>query len=303
MRRAAWLVVVASACGQPPAPPLVQNAALGGAIVARVGDDAVPVSLVASVSEAQGLSPRQAADGLIDDAVLAQGAGARERDGSREVGWSLRAARARLVVDRVRAEAAAQGPPADAEVEELTARHWETFDLPEQAVVVHAVVLHPKKRTAEKDAQVKATYDHLVRAVDGAPDAAAFEQRARAVPHEPNVKLVVERLPPFVSDGRIVASKARNDMAFATAAFTLRQPGAQARVESAFGWHVIQLIERLPAHVVSLEERRAAFKEEALDLRAQKAYTALLARLRGAAPISISPAADGLMQDLSIVVR
>ena len=272
---------------------------MGGEVVARVGGETIDRELVQEVAAAQRLSPRAAADMLIADALAAAGAREVGADKDPEVAWAIEAARARQVANRIRAAAVAKGGASDAEVVELTARHWQELDLPERVRVVHAVVRYPASRSAEADARAKTVFEAIVRAVQGASDANAFQERAKEVPH-PGVTVAVEALPSFVADGRAAEGNGQFDEAFVAAAFRLRVPGAQTQVETRFGWHVLQLVERLAPKAVPFEERRAMFAEEAVALRARKDYDALLAALRQKYPVEVSGAADNLMKPLNV---
>jgi hypothetical protein len=251
------------------------------------------------VARARGISPRAATEELIADALAAAGARGAGYDADTEVALALESARARQVANRIRAAAVARGAPTDAEVAEITARHWQAFDLPERVRVVHAVVQYPRKRSPEADGRARAVFEAIARAVAGAPDAATFEERAKAVPHE-KVEVVVQPLPAFVADGRSAEGEGAFDPDFVKAAFTLTKPGRQVEVETRFGWHVIQLVERLPPKTTPLEERRATFTDEAITDRARKEYEAVLGSLRGRYPVEVSPAAENLMKSLSV---
>jgi len=296
MRRR-WLVplVVALACGEPTKkpPPQAASASLGGEVVARVGDVNIERSLVASVAAAQHVTPKVALDRLVDDALAAEGARARGLDTTRGVDLARRAFRARLVADRLHADAVALGLPSDEEVAKLTARHWQSFDVPESLRVVHAVVMRKPALAAERGTEVA---EGLRVAVAGATDAKDFELRARmADPH--GLEIRVETLPPFVRDGRMVQGGAL-DATFVDAAFALAQPGSTSGVvETKFGWHVIRLIDRIPPKQVPLEERRVTFAEESIFVRGFEAKRAVVDRWKKTTPVSIDPNADAWMAE------
>ena len=295
-------VLAVLACGEPtrkPGPPPA-SAALGGEVVARVGDVTIERSLVASVAAAQHVSARVALDRLIDDALAAEGARQRGLDATRAVGLARRTARARFVADRIHADAAARGLPSDDEVAMLTARHWQSFDVPESLRVVHAVVMRTAAVPAERGAEVAAG---LRNAVVDAADAKDFEIRARAAdPHGLEVR--VETLPAFVRDGRMVQGGGL-DPTFVAAAFALPQPGStSAVVETKFGWHVIRVLERIPPKVVPLEQRRATFAEEIIFVRGLDAKQAIVDGWKKTAPVSIDRNADTWMAEaVSAVVQ
>jgi hypothetical protein len=292
----AGLLIVASCTntGGPPAPPAHKS--LGGAVAARVaGDVDIGTSLVADVARAQSTTPAAALDGLIGDALAAKGAKARKLDDAPDVRRERTAALARLVATRVRDAARAEGPPTDAEVAELSQRHASEVDRPESVRVIHAIALRPKKDGDPAPAREVATA--LEEAVRGATTADDFEARAKAVPHPAAVDVRVERLPAFAQDGHIVEGGTGGmDATFASAAFRLSASSPlSAIVETPFGWHVIRLLERLPANVVPLEDRRRAFTEEVRQMRAQRAYDALLGSLRQSRAVEILPDAEPAM--------
>ena len=302
--RGAWLVfaVAAVACGEPTkkAPPQAGRAALGGEVVARVGDVTIERSLVASVAAAQHVTAQVALDRLVDDALAAEGARARHLDDTPAALLARRASRARLVADRIHADAVARGLPTDEEVAMLTERHWQSFDVPESLRVVHAIVMRKPTVTTERGLAVA---EELRSAVVGAVDAKDFEVRARmADPH--GLEIRVETLPPFVHDGRMIQGGAL-DRTFADAAFALAQPGATSGVvETKFGWHVIRLVDRLPPKVVPLEERRVTFADEIIFVRGLEAKQAIVDRWKKATPVSIDPNADTWMAEaVSAVVQ
>lgn len=298
MRRRALAFLVLAACASREPPP-AERASLGGD-VARVGSTAIQAALVARVASARNVSARAALDMLIDDALAAEGARARRLDVTPSASWATTTTRARLVATRLRDDALAAGPPTDAEVEERTALHWLELDLPEQVRVVHAVVVRKTSMSPDETARARALAADILAAVADASSPEDFEAKASAVPH-PGLEVVVQPLPPFVEDGRVAMRGAQPFFPkFAAGAFALPRPGATSGVvESEAGWHVIRLVERLPAKRLSLAERRALLTEEILAARAHEAREAILARLRQAHPITISPAAEATMASVS----
>jgi hypothetical protein len=65
-------------------------------------------------------------------------------------------------------------------------------------------------------------------------------------------------------------------------------------VKTAFGYHVILLVERFPEHRVSLEERRSLLAPEVRTRRAQTELKSLVSELRSRATIEVSRSADDL---------
>lgn len=301
--RAAWAVALAlascavalaSCAERPPSPGEERRAALGGAVVARVGGDEIPLELVAAVSKAQGISPEAALDALVADALAAAGARERGLDQAQPASFRVRAARARLVADALAADARRAGPPSDDELAAATLRHWQAVDRGETLRVLHALAA-PSRKNPAAPAVIEETARRMRAAVADAKDAAEFSQRAKAVPRPPGVDVVVEELPPFTDDGWAAEGTGRMAEEFTRGAWALGQVGATSQpVSSPFGWHVILLLERIPPRRMSAEERRIALADEIYGERAKAAAAQVVARARAATKIEVSPAAQTL---------
>lgn len=289
--------VVASCGGERGAPPEDRRAALGGEAVARVGGEAIPLSLVALVADAQRTTARDAAGKVIDDAIAASAARARGLDRQQPAAWRLVSARARMTSDRLFEEAKRKGPPTDEEVRLLSEKHWAGVDRPPSFHVIHAIALRPKDEALSADA--RAVGAALRAAVASATSRDEFEANAKAVAHDPKIEVRIEELPPFTDEGWVV-SGGKMDETFARAAAALRTPGATSPVvETTFGWHVIRLIERLPEQRMPLEARRIAFTDEVHSLRARDLLRARLDALRASHEVTISSAAEQLMRSVT----
>jgi hypothetical protein len=297
---AALLALALFACG-PARSTLTTHGAIGGDVVARVGAEVIPSSLVAGTAAAQHVASRVALERLVDDSLAAQGeqaAIAAGDDRPSRVAWLIESALARAECDRL-AEDARATPPTDKDVQEATEANWRDYAMPEQIRVVHAVVLRPQK---EADVPAARSLANDIRAaVAGAKDDADFLARAEAVPHDPSLTVKPERLQPFVEDGRLSAGPYSSyDPDFTRGAWALQKPGDTAVVESTFGWHVIRLLERIPAHPVPLEERRERLTPVIYQQRAQTALEDLLAALNARTKVEIQPDAPALMESVKI---
>lgn len=294
------LAIAGLSCGQTRTgggEPPEEAAALGGELAARVGDEAIPLSLVQKVAAQQRIEPREALRRLVDDAVAAQAARGRGYDRTLPARWRLMAVRARFTADRALAEAKTGGDPTDAEIARLSELYWREVDRPEAVRVVHAVVRRPKD--ASKLEEARALAAQIREAVADVEGSDAFLKSASAVPHPKDLEVVAQPLPPFTDDGWGTEGDGRMDPAFAKASHAIGAVGATSDlVETSFGWHVIRLLERIPEARMPLESRRVAFVDEAYRLRASNFVQDRLAAQRAAVRVEVSAAAEPLMRAL-----
>ncbi len=290
--------------------PAEQNAALGGDVAARVGTEAIPLSLVAKVAEEEKIAPKDALARLVDDAIAANAARTRRLDGAPPTSWLLTAARARIATEKLMADARAAGPPTDAEVKELSDAHWREVDRPTAVRVYHVVVcalactddgLKGRKRTPEAKAHAREVATALRPLILPLQTTAEIEQKAKEFQHPDDVEILPQALNVGVTpDGRLLVGGGAFDPAFAAAANAIPKVGeTSAVVETSFGFHLIRLLERYPAIQVPWEERRVAFAEETNAMRAVKAKDAALKALRAKTPVQLSTSAERLMRSVT----
>jgi parvulin-like peptidyl-prolyl isomerase len=284
------------ACGSRPSISEAAHGSLGRDVVARVGQVELTKSLVSSVASAQKLSPASALGLLVDDALAAAGAQRDGLDKTPEVTRAVTAAHARGVVLEIREAARDAGPPTDDEVNEVTEAHWAEVDLPERFRVIHAVVLTPKDPAREAEAKALASAIALAEAK--AVDEDDFEARAKGVPSG-GLEVKVERLDPFVADGRFPKGGSVVPE-FSGPASKLAVGATSGVVATKFGWHVIRMIERLGEHRVPFEERRRIFREEVIARRARRALDKLEEHLVAKYPVSIANGVEQLMTDATM---
>jgi hypothetical protein len=299
----------------PPSPPPASVSSTGpldATIAVRVGDVSISTDQVARIASAQNLALAEARELAVRDALFAAEARARGFDTDPSVDLAVSALLARDLLHDIAAAGEAQGPVTDAELDEVTQRHWMELDCPDAARVVHAVVIASSKapdalrartpaiaaaiRNAIAPAASIATQTEPPRDPKGPEDPviAAFRKAATGVPAE-GLEVRVEALPPVVADGRTLSS---DDMhledRFARAAVALTRRGDVSPViETSFGAHVLLLLERIPGHSVPREERRAAVRKEVVNGRATLGKEQLMAKLRGHA--SIDRSVDALL--------
>ncbi len=292
--------MVCGACGnERPAPPAATpvmaptNAQLGGKVVARVGEVELERSLVRAVMTARRLDAKTALDALIEEAILAEAAvraGAPAAIGMRA---RLEAPLSRLMLDRLRTEALAQGDWTDDEIALLSAEQWQELDRPDGRTVVHALV---KKEVPDAEQVAKRLRDVLLAAngSDTASSAKAFTDAARAFKIQPPVH--VEELS-FVGDGRMLEGKGVLLPSFTKGAFAIPALFATSEVvETSYGFHVIRLLAIYPPKVASRAERVARLGPQLVAQRVKLVHDAKIASLAKATSIQML-AAD---QDLAL---
>lgn len=281
-----------------------ESAALGGRIAARVGDEIIPLELVAKVASDQNIPSDEALHRLVDDAVVAGAARARGVDRSSAVAFRLTAARARFTADHLLAAAKAEGPPTDAEVETLSQEHWREVSRPEAVRAMHALIKVPETADAGTRQAARRLADAVQRALRGDPSTTlspfkAAAQAALAAAGGDPALLVVESLPPFAADGTVTEGAGAMVLPFARAAHAIARTGETSPVvETTFGFHVIRLLERLPEQRMPLESRRIAFAEAVYAQRAKKASDAVIAAMRARYPSEVLPSAEQSMREV-----
>ena len=290
-------------CGSGPAPVKPSSGALPEGQAARVGSELVSAATIARIVQHQGLAPAAAASAAVSDALFAKGA--RETLASSTARSIERAAIARSLLEQLRHDAVAAGPPTAAEIAEVMKDRWAELDRPEAARTSHAIVLNNKP---ERDAAAKALAQKLADALQNVRSADELVEKAKAFPHE-GFDIKAERLPFITADGRsfqrrdagFAATPAQFDLDFARAALALEQPGQLSPVaKSSFGYHVIYLEERAPALVVPKEQLPTLLAPEVQTRRATRARRELLERLHQAAPVQLDRAFDELTENVEV---
>lgn len=297
--RAALGVVLAltPACREQ-AVPKVDERRLPPGVVAVVGEERIEAGTVARIVARARVTPLEARRRAIEDALFA--AATRENPALRaRVNVAERGVLARAVLERLRDDARALGPPTDEEVSALTAQRWPEFDRPPSARTSHAVIL--VKQPAD-DGPARALASELAAALKDARTGDELVKRAQAFPGR-GLEIRAEHLPPVTPDGRLWDPAEQPpkrldgtlDADFARAANALTTPGEQSGlVKSSFGYHLIVLDERYPELRIPLAERRVLLAEAVFSGRAKRSLDALLGPLRATSPVSIDRAVDAL---------
>lgn len=298
------LLALTTACGERSAPkPTAERLPPG--VLAVVGDERVTAGTVGRIAAREGVLPLEARRRAIEDALFA--ASSRKTPAlAPRVSVAERGVLARAVLERLRDDAHALGPPTDAEISALTAKRWPELDRPPSVATSHAVVL--VKKPAD-DAPARALAKDLAAALADAKSGDELVKRAQAFPAR-GLEIHAERLPAVTTDGRLWDPNTQPpkpltgtfDLDFARAANALTTPGEQSGiVKSAFGYHVIVLDVPYPEQRMPLAERSALLADDVFSERAKRALDALLAPLRAATPVSTERAVDALTASVPVL--
>jgi len=306
MKRRGALVaaLLALGCSQsaPPAPS--SSSTLPAGALARVGTELVSASTVSRVVAAQGVTPQSALGLAVSDARLAHAArAALPLAASRSL---ERAAIARSLLEQMRADAERAGAPTEPELAQIAQERWTELNRPDAVRTTHAVVLNDKP---ERAAAARAVAEKLAAALGHVTSSEELIGVAKAFPAE-GFEVRAEALPFVTADGRVlqrreggfVAQRGGFDADFARAASALTEPGQQSGIiQSAFGYHIVRLDERVPGVVVPEAELRSLLGPEVLQRRAASARHALLEQLKAATGPQVDRAADDLTSRVKLV--
>ena len=287
------VLALAVACGSSSVP-------LGGDVVARVDETTISAELVKRAAQEAQVSKEESLERLLGDAIGAQEALQAHLDERPDVRGRLRATLARGVVERVQADARAEGPPNDQEVDSLTQEAWFEVDRPEMRSSVHAVVVFGKKDD-RKDPAVRNPRKELAETIHTLVLTAKTPEELIALASaksDGKLEVRAEKLDPVTADARL-ADGSSFDPDFVKGLFAIGKVGeTSVVVESAFGFHVIRLVEILPERHLPLEERRRRFAEEIYARRMRKALEERLTLLRKTQNVAVAPAASSILAEV-----
>lgn len=297
---------------------------------AQVGSVTIPATAVARVAAEQSVEPRAARERLVHDALLAAGARRGPEAERQDVQGTVRTILAQAVLRQLW-QHAQRTAPSPAELGEWARRRWIDVDWPVGYRTVHAVAMVAEDAPASDRARARALAERWLLPAAAAArvarqelapnregearfrfdrrlivDAAAKEFIAaiRAVDGT-GQKAQVERLPVVAADGRVIDYGAPPGAEFvreftAAAAQLSRRGDLSDVVESPFGYHVILLLERLPARQLPEAERRRVLSTDVWRSRAEHQHRALRRRLRETTAVDVVTNVDALLGLVSV---
>ena len=204
------------------------------------------------------------AEAIYGQRALATQARAAKHDETPEARRQLALGANRVLADSWIDHLAGQKAPTDAQLDAHARTTYNAnpnqFMQPEQ---VHARHILVAVNAGRNDAQAKARADELLAQLRGGKP---FEELAREASDDKGSAQRGGDLGTF-GKGRMVAE-------FEAAAFALTKPGQLSEpVKSQFGYHIIELVERVPARRQAFDDVRAELREDAratLDARTRK---------------------------------
>jgi hypothetical protein len=308
----------------------VPGGALPSGVVAKVGPRLVRAETVAHIARAQGLEPAAALEAAVRDALLAVAAEGGPDAAQPEVRVGVVGVTAQALLRELWADAAAPEISSE-ELATAAARRWIDVDRPEGFRAVHAVVQLDAKadeatrtRARELAGRIRlavAPVAEQARAA-AAPERTAAERfrfdprgvsdpaaeaflRAAGSVDPAGLSVRSEALPVVAADGRVIDLGAEPGSSFApefaAAAAELSARGELSPpVSSSFGYHVILLLERLPARHASESELRAELRDGILADRGKRAHQQLLGQLRKGIRVEHATNVDALLAQVNV---
>jgi len=245
-----------------------------GEVAARV--DGVPIT-VGDVRELVdetdgGLGPAEALDALVRQQLLAAEAERREFTGHGEVLSERRNALASALIDRLADEVSLETLDQQ-KLRTVYEQRLNKFVHGPKRRVIHAVARIGKKRLTDEQARQLAA--RVGEAASGATNRKEFRRAVLPlVAEHGRKKLRIETLPPFHEKTKKIAAP------FVAAAFGLPGPGHLSEpFQTKWGWHVLLVLEELPARNTSFEEAREIIGAEVVPLEQRELVDGLVDEL------------------------
>jgi hypothetical protein len=244
-------------------------------LAARV--DGVPIRLgevrelmAASASEVDGgLGPEEAAEMLIRNALLGEEARRRGYGETPEVGDVRRIALAKAILEAEVGKGIREDTLGEERLRKRYAAEKSRFVHGPRRRVVHFLALTKDRQLSDEEAHRVA--ENAYEIASGAESEAEFRERLAPFLELHGNKVKIESLPPFTADTKSLVRP------FVDAAFGVASAGQVSRpVKTLYGWHVIYIIEELPAVNRSFEEVRGPLAEELLPAAKREAAKELV---------------------------
>jgi peptidyl-prolyl cis-trans isomerase D len=161
-----------------------------------------------------------------------------------------------LLVDKAKARAKIKIP--DAELKADYDRRKDSFQVPEQVTAAHILIKTDPDKGPADEAQARQKADALFARLQKGED---FTRLANENTDDPSGKGNGGQLPPF-GRGQMVPE-------FEQAAFNMKPGEIRGPIKTQFGFHIIKLIAKTPAHARPFEEVKDQIQADLAEARAQ----------------------------------
>jgi PPIC-type PPIASE domain len=245
------------------------TARVGGDVISTVDGHPITVGEVQAFANVSGVSPRDALSRLQSEALLAAEAARRGFSRDADVVEVARRGRVQALlqqqIEAIRAT--------DQEVAAAYQKQYARFHTQEQRSSVHALVRVREGATPEDDRAAQLEAQDILQSLLAAPAPPAGMQQLRRFAGERRA-MSVQRIPPVPRDGGLVKP-------YLDALYSLSAPGIVPDVvRTSFGWHVVVVLQILPATDVTLAEAAPTLRSEIEVEARQQALERLLQALR-----------------------
>jgi peptidyl-prolyl cis-trans isomerase C len=257
--------------------PLTATAPAEDAVVATVDGRPIRASAVADQARAAGTGVKEALSALVDAEVLAGEAARRGLDRDRDAEWAAEAqAVRRLLSTRFESEVTPAQVPANW-LRKVYEKNRPKLDHEVELDVWHILVSTGGLEGERKEA-ARAAAEELAKKARAVHDLDAFKALADTVPGSKYEHVVTER------DGWTVPE-------FSHPAFEqLHKPGdVSSVVETKFGYHVMYLVQIIPARHTSLEEADAELRQGVFPEFQKQEFIRFCERAAGSHEIIMHP--------------
>lgn len=180
-------------------------------------------------------------------------------------------AREQLMIQKyIATKLAPKATVSDQAARDFYEKHKAEMQVPERLHVRHILIMAPPQASAADREKAKQKAQDLLKRIQGGED---FAKLAQQFSEDPRSKAQGGDLGPIV--------KGQTPPAFEAAAFALKKPNDLSPVvEANYGFHIIQLVERLPPTVLSFDQVKDRISQMLKQEEVQKVVQARIGELR-----------------------
>ncbi|RUM87017.1 MAG: hypothetical protein DSZ24_07170 [Thermodesulfatator sp.] len=166
----------------------------------------------------------------------------------------------------------------DKEAREYYLKHQKAYTQPEQIQARHILIRLPQKASKKEEAQARAKIEKIRKQILAGAD---FAEMARKYSEDPGTKNRGGELGLFTR-GQMIPE-------FEKEVFKLKVGELSPPIRTRFGYHLVQVEARVPAHVEPYAKVKEQVKKDLLEKKKAERLSALLAQLRKKYPVELHP--------------